>query len=99
MKKEDRRRPYPPALVSADTLAYLLDCSPSLIDQYVRLGHLPKPVKIGNLVRWHWVSVETVLIPVEPEPTIIEPVDAQESYRLRAEQYGRQKRAREKDQK
>ena len=34
---------YPPDYVSAETLAYRLDCSRSTIDAYVRLGLLPKP--------------------------------------------------------
>ena len=39
----DERWSYPPDYVSAETLAYRLDCSRSTIDAYVRSGLLPKP--------------------------------------------------------
>ena len=53
---EDHRN-YPPDYVSAETLAYRLDCSRSTIDAYVRLGLLPKPFMLGNLVRWDFAVV------------------------------------------
>lgn len=51
-RKRDVSRPYPPEMVSAETLAYLLDMSPSTIDDYERQGLLPAPVYIGNAKRW-----------------------------------------------
>ena len=39
----EERWSYPPDYVSAETLAYRLDCSRSTIDTYVRSGVLPKP--------------------------------------------------------
>ena len=48
---------YAPDFVSAETLAYRLDCSRSTIDTYVRLGLLPKPFMLGNLVRWDFAAV------------------------------------------
>lgn len=51
-RKHETRRPYPPDYVSAETLAYRLDCSRSTIDAYVREGLLPKPQLIGHLPRW-----------------------------------------------
>lgn len=59
--KPDAPRLYPPAFMSAATLAYHLDCSPSTIDTYVRNGLLPKPMTIGNLVRWRFDDVEQFL--------------------------------------
>jgi len=50
-------RGYAPDFVSAETLAYRLDCSTSTIDAYVRDGRLPRPEKIGNLVRWDFDEV------------------------------------------
>ena len=50
-------RNYSPDFVSAETLAYRLDCSRSTIDTYVRLGLLPKPFMLGNLVRWDFAAV------------------------------------------
>jgi predicted DNA-binding transcriptional regulator AlpA len=52
---------YPPDYVSAETLAYRLDCSRSTIDTYVRLGLLPKPETIGNLQRWDFGQVKAFI--------------------------------------
>ena len=52
---------YPPDYVSAETLAYRLDCSRSTIDAYVRLGLLPKPQSIGNLQRWDFGQVKAFI--------------------------------------
>ena len=46
-------RNYAPDFVSAETLAYRLDCSRSTIDTYVRLGLLPKPFMLGIPAREH----------------------------------------------
>lgn len=51
-------QPYAPDYVSADTLAYRLDCSRSTVDDYVRRGLLPKPRSVGNLQRWRWSDIE-----------------------------------------
>ena len=53
-----RRAPYPPDLCSAETLAHRLDCSVSTVHAYVRRGLLPKPMKLGDLVRWRWADIE-----------------------------------------
>lgn len=50
-------RGYAPDFVSAETLAYRLDCSRSTIDAYVRSGLLPKPFMLGSLVRWDFAAV------------------------------------------
>lgn len=55
------QRTYPPDYVSAETLAYRLDCSRSTIDAYVRLGLLPRPDVIGNLQRWDWGNVKAFI--------------------------------------
>jgi predicted DNA-binding transcriptional regulator AlpA len=57
----DPVRPYPPDYVSAQTLAYRLDCSRSTVDAYVRAGLLPKPETIGNLQRWDFVEVRAFI--------------------------------------
>ena len=56
------RRSYPPDYVSAETLAYRLDCSRSTIDMYVRSGLLPKPHSIGNLQRWDFGEVKAFIL-------------------------------------
>jgi predicted DNA-binding transcriptional regulator AlpA len=57
----EERWSYPPDYVSAETLAYRLDCSRSTIDAYVRLGLLPKPETIGNLQRWDFGQVKAFI--------------------------------------
>src|SRR5208282_1030855 len=54
-------RGYPPDYVSAETLAFRLDCSRSTIDAYVRSGFLPKPQSIGNLQRWDFGQVKAYI--------------------------------------
>lgn len=56
-RKDEVARPYPPDFVSAETLAYRLDCSRSTIETYVRDGLLPKPEFVGNLPRWDFAQV------------------------------------------
>lgn len=57
----DERWSFPPDYVSAETLAYRLDCSRSTIDAYVRLGLLPRPAMIGNLQRWDFGQVKAFI--------------------------------------
>jgi predicted DNA-binding transcriptional regulator AlpA len=57
MRKAEQQRLYSPDFVSAATLAYRLDCSERKISDYVKAGFLPKPVRIGNLVRWFWPEI------------------------------------------
>ena len=57
----EERWSYPPDYVSAETLAYRLDCSRSTIDSYVRLGLLPKPQMIGNLQRCDFGQVKAFI--------------------------------------
>ena len=60
-RKREVRRPYPPDYVSAETLAYRLDCSRSKLDTDVRLGLLPKPIGVGTMQRWRWSDVEQAI--------------------------------------
>lgn len=53
-----KKRSFPPDYVSAQTLAYRLDCSRSTVDDYVRRGVLPKPLRLGTLQRWRWSDIE-----------------------------------------
>ena len=57
-KKREIERPYSPAYVSAESLGYILDLSRSTIDDYVRRGLLPKPVKVGSCLRYRFAEVE-----------------------------------------
>lgn len=56
MRKNEKLRPYLPDFVSAETLAYRLDCSVRSIQEYAKSGILPRPIMIGNLVRWRWTD-------------------------------------------
>ena len=58
MSRKTKPRLYPPDLCSAETLAHRLDCSVSTIHSYVRRQVIPKPFKLGDLVRWRWSDVE-----------------------------------------
>jgi predicted DNA-binding transcriptional regulator AlpA len=42
---------------SAETVAARLDCSKTTVHHYVRRGLLPRPIRIGDLVRWKWTDV------------------------------------------
>jgi predicted DNA-binding transcriptional regulator AlpA len=56
---EKKERPFPPDYVSAQTLAYRLDCSRSTVDDYVRRGLLPGPIRVGRMQRRRWSDIET----------------------------------------
>ena len=57
----ENQRPYPPDYVSAETLAYRLECSRATIDAYVKQGCLPPPEFIGNLRRWDFAKVKAFI--------------------------------------
>lgn len=62
MRKAEQNRPYPPDFVSASTLAYRLDLSLRIVQDYVRAGFLPPAVMVGNERRWSWADVLTHII-------------------------------------
>lgn len=52
----------PPSFLSRASLAVELDISESTVDEMVRRGVLPKPVKLSSgCVRWSWIAVESAL--------------------------------------
>ncbi|HIE68841.1 MAG TPA: DNA-binding protein [Planctomycetes bacterium] len=59
--KRDRRSQIPPDYVSAETLAQRLDCSKTTVHAYVRRGILPRPLRIGELVRWRWTDIDAAI--------------------------------------
>jgi predicted DNA-binding transcriptional regulator AlpA len=62
MPKPDAFPPLPPPYPSRATLAYLLDCSESTVDEMVKRGVIPPPMKLSaGCVRWCWADVETAL--------------------------------------
>jgi len=46
------------ALLTTDDLARLLNCSPRSIRRLADQGSVPRPVKIGRLVRWRRAVVD-----------------------------------------
>lgn len=56
-RKPEIERSYPPDYVSAETLAYRLDCPVEAIEVLMRRGALPRPQMIGDLPRWDFASV------------------------------------------
>ena len=57
----------PPAYPSKASLARELDCAESTIDELVRKGILPKPLRLtGGCVRWCWTEVVTALAVPRP---------------------------------
>ena len=51
------------AYVGSTTLCQMLDISDTTLWEWVRKGHLPRPVKIGGSSRWKWADVESRLSP------------------------------------
>jgi predicted DNA-binding transcriptional regulator AlpA len=52
----------PPAYLSKSSLAQELDMAESTVDEMVKRGVLPKPVKLSSgCVRWSWAAVEQAL--------------------------------------
>lgn len=53
----------PPSYVSRSTLAHELDVSESTVDEMVRRGVLPKPLRLSSgCVRWCWQDVQAALV-------------------------------------
>jgi len=59
--KHDAERSYAADYVSAETLAYRLDCPIEAIEALVRRGALPRPWMIGGLRRWDFRSVRAFI--------------------------------------
>lgn len=52
----------PSSFLSRASLAVELDISESTVDEMVRRGVLPKPLKLSSgCVRWSWMAVESAL--------------------------------------
>jgi predicted DNA-binding transcriptional regulator AlpA len=68
MRKSELTRSYAPDFISAETLAYRLDCSVRTIEHYSRTNLLPRPITIGNLVRWRWIDVEQHIAQINDSP-------------------------------
>jgi predicted DNA-binding transcriptional regulator AlpA len=50
------------AFPSRKTMARLFDCSESMIDDMVKRGTIPPPIKLGTMcVRWDWAAVRAAI--------------------------------------
>ena len=47
-----------PALLDVRAVAMLLDCSPRHVYRMSDAGRMPKPVRVGALVRWNRAALE-----------------------------------------
>jgi predicted DNA-binding transcriptional regulator AlpA len=57
---------HTPSYVSRRTLAAELDTAESTVDELVRRGVLPKPVRLSSgCVRWIWADVVAALAPLK----------------------------------
>jgi predicted DNA-binding transcriptional regulator AlpA len=55
-----------PAFLSKKSLAFELDVSESTVDEMVRRGVLPKPLRLSpGCIRWNWDSVRASLASLE----------------------------------
>ncbi len=59
----------PPAYPSRAQLAFELDMAESTVDEMVKRGVLPPPVKLSTgCVRWVWADVVIALASLKPSP-------------------------------
>ena len=49
----------PPALLDVQAVARLLDCSARHVYRLADAGRMPRPVRIGTLVRWSRQAIES----------------------------------------
>ncbi len=48
----------PPRLLDVQAVAALLDCSPRHVYRLSDAGHMPRPLRLGALVRWDRSALE-----------------------------------------
>jgi len=49
---------FPPALLNVGQVAELCGCSSRHVYRQSDSGRMPRPVKLGNLVRWNRAAIE-----------------------------------------
>lgn len=49
------------SLITSADVASMIGCSPRTVTNLVRDGRLPKPTRIGRLVRWHRSVINSFL--------------------------------------
>jgi predicted DNA-binding transcriptional regulator AlpA len=80
----------PSAFLSKASLATELDMSQSTVDEMVRRGVLPKPVRLSpGCVRWSWTAVERALASLGTTIEDTDPFMAGAKHAAKAETEGR----------
>lgn len=61
-----------PAYASRATMARLLDCAPSTVDELVKRGILPQPIHLSSgCVRWCWADVQGAIASLQQGGTSV----------------------------
>jgi prophage regulatory protein len=47
-----------PLLIDAAQIAVMLSCSPRHVHRMIDAGHIPPPLRLGGLKRWHRAAIE-----------------------------------------
>ena len=55
-------------MLTVRDLAHLLQCSPRTVYRLNDAGHLPRPVRLGALLRWPRAAIETWIAQGCPNP-------------------------------
>ena len=60
-REENECRDQPPALLTVNDVAWLLNCSARTVYRLADSGRIPPPVRLGRLVRWSRRTLEVWL--------------------------------------
>jgi hypothetical protein len=68
------RAPLPPIFVDRKAAAEMLMISVDTFDTWLRAGFIPRAqIDRGQIVRWHWPSLEAKLAGPPAEPAVSDP--------------------------
>lgn len=71
----------PPAYPSRATMAALIDVSETTVDEMVRRGVIPGPLKLSpGCVRWCWADVVNALASLKDTPSTGKPAQSGDPY-------------------
>jgi len=77
MRQVDERSPreqtIAPAMVTIDGVAAMLACSPRTVYRLVDAGRIPRPVRLGGMLRWVREPFEQWIAQGCPEPGSLKP--------------------------
>lgn len=64
-----------PDYCKRETLAKRLNIAAGAVDQLVKRGLLPQPIKVGEALLWRWESVDSFLQHSQSESTLMDATD------------------------